>query len=382
MDRPRLLLVVSRDYGELTNALYFGLGSGCETVLLLPSVLLASNQAGLPVRATSYDDAGQVLAAIERERPDIVVLFSGYLLVINQLFDMQQLALLMGQLAERGVAVATSDPFLGLLDAAQTSPFNRRHPAHAWMTMHFARVARVFRECPHLYTGPPGDFSGVRKLAFFNPAMIETAQAAVARGRRLASEGIGADGRPTWLFVLAGEDEELQSATHGQSGFDAMLLARVADAEAAGAQALLVAPEACLARLAAHPARSPGLVMLSFCSHEKFSDLVLGSEQIFYWNVMSNSILLRLANHLPVAFFDYGHLVNNLPPLFALTCTTYLGGVPPVLRNMRMPLLRSELDADAAGRKLQHAATVAGLRALPGPAVVARLLAARRKESK
>ena len=48
-------------------------------------------------------------------------------------------------------------------------------------------------------------------------------------------------------------------------------------------------------------------MLLTFCPYDLFLSLLLGAEYVFYWNVLSNSIINRLANRLPVFLFHRGH---------------------------------------------------------------------------
>ena len=379
MSAPRLLILVSRDYGELTNAVYFARACSPDAVLLLPEKLDSPNRGTLGVRTIAYASGSEVAGVIEREQPDVVLLFSGYLLVINQLFDIPGLAQLLAGLAQRGIRVATSDSFLGLLTEGQPSPFNPRHPGKPWLDGHFQRIARLMQPYAHIYTGPPALFPGARKLAFFNPDMVDQEAAAAARRARLAQCAELVAGRPIWLFVLADEDHQIQLAKYGQQGFEHMLAARLADAAAAGAQAVLIAAPACIASLRARPA-APAFAAWSACSHQQFGDLATEARHIFYWNMISNSILLRLANRLPLTFFDYGHLVNTVPALFQLACATYFGNSMPVLRDAREPLTAAQLDAADTMQRAALDPAAASLLALDRPPALLQTLLAHDKE--
>ena len=85
--RAKLLFVLSNDHGELSNAMYLVTGGAFETVLLMPERLFALNTSGLPGRAFRYGSVQDVIGCVDREAPDIVFLFSGYLYGINNLFD-------------------------------------------------------------------------------------------------------------------------------------------------------------------------------------------------------------------------------------------------------------------------------------------------------
>src|SRR5687768_8174109 len=82
--------------------------------ILLPEPLAAANPRLLGRPARRYRSAADILAAVKDCQPDIVCLFSGYLLSNNRLVDRRELAALVETLAASGVTVATSDFSLGL----------------------------------------------------------------------------------------------------------------------------------------------------------------------------------------------------------------------------------------------------------------------------
>lgn len=357
--KPRLLVLVSRDHGELTNALSFAGAGNCDALLLLPPALYAQNAAELGTVVQSYDGLADILDAVEHRRPDLVVLFSGYLLAINQLLPLSALAQLLETLDRRGVPVATSDPFMGLLTPGQSSPFSHANPAKGWLDGHFARVARLLGELPHLYSGPPQRFPGTRKLAFFNPdqaTMPAQARLRIAHHPQLPGAG------PVWLFVLAGEDYAIQAGRLGADGFHHLVGERVRDAARCGARAVLVAPQACVDGVRATGAPVIGL---PDCGRALFTDLIVGANHAFYWNMVSNSLLLRLSHALPIVFFDYGHLIGAAPPLFELGRAAFLnnGGLAPI--DAGVPLDSAVLAAAVTGAP-ERERTAAILNALPG----------------
>jgi hypothetical protein len=71
--------------------------------------------------------------------------------------------------------------------------------------------------------------------------------------------------------------------------------------------------------------------------------LGLEAEYVFYWNIFSNSILSRVMNHLPVFFFDPGHMVHAIPSLFATGMKQYYAGSEPVYLKLQADLESEEL---------------------------------------
>src|SRR5207247_2641697 len=119
-----------------SDALYFVKEQPFDTVVLMPERLYAVSH-DIPVRALKYTAPDNLLAALIGEQPDLVFLLSGYLLTVNGIFDVSGIRYIMQGLGEHGVAVVTSDPFLGLLSRLDASTFSDEHPRHAWLIEHF-----------------------------------------------------------------------------------------------------------------------------------------------------------------------------------------------------------------------------------------------------
>jgi hypothetical protein len=369
---PRLLFLLSADYGELSNALYFLRGYEFDAHLLMPERLLSANRDELPVPASAYRTLADILGQIEDQRPDVVFLFSGYLYALNQLLSLADIEALVRALSSRGIRAVVGDPFLGLLQQSGPSPFSDRHPGKAMLTEHFGALARVFAQLPHLYLARPARASATPQVVFFNPRLLIGAAQRASLPGRLAQ--IGADpARAHWLFVLAAEDYGAQASRLGVQRFEALLGERLGDAPRCDRQAVLIAPHACAERIAAKAI--PGVHVLSFCSHARFNALLLTAEHAFYWNLFSNSATARLANRLPVLHFDAGHMAHAIPPLLELGLQSYFPGAQLELLDLARPLELAALDALASAQERSLTQAHARLREAPAPdQVVASLL--------
>ena len=364
MAEPRLLFVLSADYGELSNALYFLRGYGFHAHLLMPERLLEANRGELSVPASAYRTLADILEHVEGQPPDAVFLFSGYLYAVNQLLGLTEVESLVRALRTRGMRTVVGDPFLGLLQQPGPSPFSDRHPRKAWLTEHFGTLVRLFAELPHVYLARPAQTGSTPQLVFFNPRLLsDVAERAGLRGR-LAD--IGADpARAHWLFVLAGEDYGAQAARLGAQRFEALLRERLGDAARCGRQAVLVAPQPCAERIAA--AAIPGVRALSFCSHALFNALLLTAEHAFYWNLFSNSATARLANGLPVLYFDAGHMAQAIPPLLELGMQSYFPEGQFELLDLSGPLEPTALEELASVQQRSLVQAHVRLREAPAP---------------
>jgi hypothetical protein len=316
-----------------------------------------------------------ILAVVDRERPDAVLLFSGYLYTVNAIFDVEELAKLVAALRERKLPIATTDPFLGVLASLDDRTFSDAHPRKAWLMEHFGHVARIFRDVPHVDLVETGRIPGPERLAFFNPAVLVTDER-LAGMRALLAERLPIADRPRWVFVLSNEDYGVQLGRVGAGSFDARLRARLADAARAGRQPVLVAPDRCVEHF--QRAGIETLLLLPFAPFNVFMALLLDAEYAFYWNVFSNSFPARAINRRPVLFFDRGHMEQAIPALYTAGVARYFAGVEPPCLDLAAPLELPSLDT--AWTALLSSMRVAETRfrsAPPPETLVARLLARR-----
>jgi hypothetical protein len=366
----RLQFVLSNDYGELSNALYFVKGGPFRPSLLMPDRLFAANREGLPVPAQRYGTRQDVIEAAAGEQPGLVFLFSGYLYAINNIFDEDGVEALVRSLRDAGHRLVTSDPFLGVLSRLGASTFSDRHPRKAWLTAHFARLARIFADVPHLYLAPLDGPGPARPLAFFNAHVLDQGGAAPDRAGRLAARLPIDPQRKRWLFVLSMEDYGGQVALHGRAAFDELLAQRLRQAAAAGRQPVLVAPQVCMESLRGRGSLPAGALLLPFCGHALFMDLLFDAEYVFYWNVFSNSIPARVVNRRPVFFFDSGHMARSIPPLFEAGMRCYYAGAELPSLDPRAPLAAAALAALAARQEGAFEPAREAFRRSPGPEAV------------
>jgi len=365
--RRKLLFVISNDYGELSGAMYLAMGGAFEVVMALPPRLYGPNQGGLPYRAHGYESVEDVLGIVGRERPDVVLLFSGYLYAINGIFKLAAVAALVEGVTKEGRRVVTSDPFLGLMGEIGPGTFNERHPLKRVLAEHFSGVFRVLKEVVHIYPADVAGGGGMRSVCFFNPGMVIGAEEAAGVTRRVG-EVAGVDaGRKRWLFVLSAEDYAAQVNLMGRGAFEEILVARLRDAAGAGRQAVLVGPDACIGSIRAVAWGIEGALLLSFCGLEQFRLLLLEAEFAFYWNMLSNSILTRAANALPVFFFDRGHMLLAMPAMYELAMARYYSGATLPWLDQRRQLVGDELArrAEAGVREIGRA--MASMGRLPRP---------------
>jgi tetratricopeptide (TPR) repeat protein len=389
-----LLFVFDTDYGELTSAMYLLLGQpelAARATFLMPSRLFVTNRDILPGRARHYGSVDDVIAAVDAATPDIVFLCSAYVYSFHEIFTLADLDRLVRLLRERGCAIVTTDPFLGLLsDLGKTTTVAVDVPADASselrqlkdvldqrLNQHFAVSTAILDGLRHIYPAFPVPVEGAeraaaRGISFFNPRLLHSAD-------RPAPFTSGND--PFWLFVLASRDYEVQAMFHGKDQFIDTVARKIEQTLQAGRHPVLIGPYDCVQALIAHMAAAgrwsvlEGVTLLTFCSFPRFSALLLSAEYVFYWNALSHSMFLRLLNEQPVFLFDRGHLVRNVTPLYERIVAWYYQGWDPIYIDPGQDLRVAPLDAMADRYRQAARDVVSRLRRSPLPAEMIRKLA-------
>jgi len=341
---PRMLCVVSADFGELSLARWFVAGQRFSSCFLLPPHLQERNAGALGTPCGAYRSVSDVLTVAEAFRPDVVLLASGYLYALNGLLSIGGVADMIGGLEGLGGRLVTTDPFLGLLQDPRAAPFDPGQPAGRLFLEHFDAVAPLLAGLPHLHPVPVAA-AGSRCVSFSNPRMVAT-QHELAAHRTAVSRWLGPHRESSrWLFILSGEDHAGEVTRRGEVAFLDGLAARLGEARSAGGRPVLLAPQRCLDALRSRLAASDDVVLLPFCRIDRFQSLLLDAECAFYWNMFSNSIPLRVLNGLPCFLFDRGHLARAIPALQAVGVEAYFGGRQPELLDDAAPLTRTGLVA-------------------------------------
>ena len=354
-----------------------------RSALLLPAELFAAHQNALTARVHEYKSFADLLHWIDVERPSIVFLFSGYLLTTTGLVSTKELEQLLRILNERGCIVVTNDPCWGLL--ASKVPMTSDLPAHsflekarrAWLEWIIPRRLRqsyrILKHLVHCYPTSVGSAlsgQGLRTVGYFNTRLLTSFDRADSAA---TPDGPRSRDRPYWLFILAGLDYSIQVGVHGKREFVDSLVARLRDANVAGRHAVLIAPDECLTAVK-QSGESLDCSLIGFCDYGQYVSLLLLAEYAFYWNVGSSSSLYRLANSLPVFFFDRGHVSRWFQSFFERTVEFLYFGHAPMILDHHEPLQVNRLEPLAERYRESAADIVRQLKRLPEPeALLARL---------
>ena len=362
----RILIVVSSDFGELGTAMYMFEGTGISVHLLLPARLHQQTSQLAPHTVSAYGDAAQLLEKIRDYEPQLLLLMSGASLFFTGLLSMVDLQLVLQQARSMGISVATTDPLLG----GSLSDENF-HPL-GWTKEMFERAAAMqtgLRGVHHLYLSTMQSSQLVH--SFFNSRVVISKEQKIAKLADLQQGPLNLVSQH-WLFVISSVDYQLQCALHGRFAFDDMLLAKIQQTLGAKRQPVLLAPlEACQSL---QGRISGNVVLMPFCGYEQFRALLITAEHVFYWNVMSNSVLVRIANGGSVFFMDAGHLARSIPSLVPLAMKSYYANAKLPMLDPKQVLDSGDLDQRARLQPETFSPTRAALQALPSPEALLALL--------
>jgi len=324
MSLPRCLFVLSADFGEYVTANILSRGQPVERRFALPAQL-APYASGNPEGIVRYSDAADLERLIGAERPDAVILCSGYLFAINGLFGPDALAALVARARREGIALATTDPWLRIWALRPATRFAIRSirqggvdAAQSEKVMALQRrLEDALAEVPHLFAVPmPAD---ARWKSVFNPAFSARQPAAVEQ---------------EWLFVLSKEDFALQAGPDGAKFF-AALSARIEELLAVKENRLrFIGPPPLGRFLGERFAGRERLAFLPFSDFAGFEAAVRRAKIVVYWNVLSASLLYCLYHGVAPVFFGKGHQASVCEGLYEHVVEHVYRGRAPALLDL------------------------------------------------
>lgn len=358
MSRPRVLCVLSSDFGEYVTASLFARSQPFDVHFALPAALSAYVPPGSRGHSV-YRSLAEAKRLVTNARPDAVLLASGYLFAVNGLASLEELESFVREVRATGAALATTDPWLRVWRLRPESRYaihsvqkgGEEGVLSARMNALQASLEALFDGVPHVFAAPLAD-EGRGWHAFFNGAFAERA----AAERREGGE---------WLFVLSREDYVFLAGFEREAFFRG-LGERVAELLARDDRRVrFVAPDEVGRFLAERWPDEPRLAHTGFCDFAAFERLLREAHAVAYWNLLSSSLLYCLYYGVAPVFFGAGHLAKVCPGLAEHAAAHVYCGRPPRLRSLSEPL-----EADTA----TVSAWVQWLRgryaSLPAPAAV------------
>lgn len=349
MSRPRVLCLLSADFGEYVTASLFARGQPFDVHFALPPALARFVPEGARGHST-YENFAQAQALVASARPDVVLLASGYLFSVNRLAAPEALAALVQSVRASGAALATTDPWLRIWALRPGSRFaiqSLRQPGEdaalsAQMTALQASLEALFAGVTHLFAVPLADAQRAW-VPFFNAAAVQAARPAAGQ----------------WLFVLSREDYVFLAGFERQTFFERLELRIRALLARAENRLRFVAPPEIGRWLEERFGSEPRVRHVAFCDFATFERLLRESRVVAYWNILSSSLLYCLYFGIAPVFFGAGHLAKVCPGLEAHAGRHVYRGRPPELLDGDAPL---EPDTEKLVRDMELDAWVAGLR--------------------
>ena len=329
MSAPGVLFVLSADFGEYVTANVLSRGQPLRRRFALPAPL-AAHAAGGAEEVLAYAGAEDIDRIVDAESPDAVVLASGYLYAINNLFGPEALARLIGRLRARGIALATTDPWLRIWQLRPGTRFEihslRKGGIDTGQSGRVLELQRsleaILAEVPHLFAVPmPQAPQGSRWMSSFNPAFAQGA-------------GQG-EARQEWLFVLSREDYALLASP----AFFGALAARIDEVLAAAENRVrFIGPPALGAFFAGRYAKEARVAFDAFIGFAAFEQAVRRARIVVYWNVLSASLFYCLHYGVAPVFFGKGHQARVCPGLYEHALEHVYQGRAPALLDFEQPL--------------------------------------------
>jgi len=371
MSQPRLLFVLSADFGEYVTASLFSRGQDFDSHFAVPRALLpyaGSGRSGF----TAYSELGEVEELARAVRPDVVVLASGYMFPVNRIARPEALAGFIERLQQQGCALATTDPWLriGILDPESRLEIHsvKRKGVDPEATARMRELQRflerVYADTAHLFAVP---LEGDRRwLPFFNPAFAGSAP---------KLEPAAGESEDRWLFVLSKEDYVFLSGFESETFMETLRRRIGAVLSVARNRVTFIGPPELRALLADFSRGDARFRFVPFCDFDTFESEIRRARVAVYWNTLSSSLLYCLYYRVPLIFFGKGHQARVHPGLYEHVVARVYCGRGPVLFDAASPM---EADADALVERLRLKswldAIAADYSASPQPAEVVQRL--------
>lgn len=331
----KLLFVFSRDHGEIFNAFYFLAGNSFEAFFIMPDNLYQINKSTQLYPVLRYEQAADIFKAVESVRPDIILLFSGYLFIENKIFTYEQFELFLNKLREYKIPILTSDPWLQI-GKEKLDNLNKNDPAQLYFYNNYWKTAKLLDNFPHLFTAPYTAKNS--SITFFNKKLKLSKyllKQLVSKYKFNLNQK-----QKYWLFIISNQDYQLQIKTQGEKVFNASLLRMLRTASTYNRKIILLAPPICR-NILSRKMTELELTNIYFqpeCNYLYFILLLYYAEYAFYWNMLSASFALRLINKKPTFFFSEGHVLKAFAPFKEFAFDNYYSSIKWPLLNQEEPL--------------------------------------------
>jgi len=325
----KVLFILSRDFGEISLATIFARNQSFKRVYAIPEYRMPifDEPAEAIYPYTSITDLPKI---IEQEKPDLISLNSGYLIIDGNLASRSEYSEFRRYLAKSDIPLLTTDPFVRIFDYFPDSKFEINGRPIEKVQEEIKYLSSRFSKIPHVY-GFPFITDKVEAYTFYNDKYFTEEKAD------------GDSETKRWLLVLAELDTLLLLDRHGKN-FVPILEQRLMEICGNPKNMVnFVLPYKLGQALQANVRNLENLYITSFVPLGYFEKILRNSDIVLYWNVFSNSILLCYCYNIPLLFFDKGHIANLTEYTFDhISKYIYKGGKPEFI-DFESPI-DSDLD--------------------------------------
>lgn len=320
-----ILYIFTLDFGEIINSYFFTKDQPFRVVFACPPPLFPwIYQAH--VTKYQYTTREDLIRIVEETKPRLIILSSGYLFQVFNLFSLSELRKLISYVKECNIPYVTTDPWMKIwMKYSVLEIYNNTHDMLLGYHSLQKQLNDTFKNVYHLYPFP---ITENQCLSFFNPKTVMTKVEKNSREEQLKVffqktghyDNCSDKPLPGFnMFVLS--DMDFKMSFYGQKKTKInkfkSLSNRLSEIICNTSDILvIVAPNQCCEILKNQFSKQTRICFLPFCKFSLFYSLLMCAKVVLYWNVFSASILGRILNHLPVYFFSKGHMVTLCPKLY------------------------------------------------------------------
>jgi len=300
----KVLFITSHDFGELSLATFFARNQSFQSVFVVPAKKTTYFDEVVDIRY-AYSSITELERIIEREKPDVISLNTGYLIVNGGLATLEEFQTFYAYLKGLGCPIMTTDPFVRVYDNYPECSFALDGRPLEDLKTEMMFLSDYLKDLPHVY-GFPASNSLTNAHSFYNQTYC------VHEKDRWKNP----ENTKYWLFVLGDLDCTLLMAKHGELFVIELAnrLKEICENEENRVRCVFPKSIAKILREVLSPLKT--LHIFDFVTLREFETLVSESQVVFYWNVFSNSILLCYYYDVPFLCFDKGHIANLSVDLF------------------------------------------------------------------
>ncbi|TPV55451.1 hypothetical protein FJ444_17290 [Aestuariibacter sp. GS-14] len=346
---PKMLVIVSEDFGELGHATYFlTLYQEWDVKVAIPQNRMDIADHLDPKQKVCYRTFQDCEQILEEHKPVVVVLFSGYLLYTHEPYSFIKYTAFLTRLKSNGVQVLTSDPLLGIdikllsgnfaISSGQRRSIvqlTKSYIKSIYLAGRLQVLRRHFANDTHIYPVPVTDRINVKQPVYYRSnCFFEAIAQQPCNEKHL-------------VFVIAEIDYYRLLTNH--PSFVSEFVKTVNTLAEQGYVVQIVGTSALKAELCSHMLHSQ-IQCYGTLSFSQYNHMLDTCECAFFWNYFSFSVYRRILTAKPVIFLDEGHMLSMFPDLKKLgTNLLFNHQCPPVIAFTLLldPVIFKQLKDDS-----------------------------------